>query len=337
MKLIVLAHYGEAQTIIDEYSLSKKSEELYQNEEFTLLLTGEGPFEATARVSRALASGEFSEVINLGIAGALDDSLKINEIHSVRTIYLSIDGKLQYKSFDLSSEGVDLITSFERILDPAKSQILSGMGKMVDRESWGVGFACKEYGVPFSSYKIISDRAGTIGACEVVKDQAHFLSLKLLEKLKEVLAAPTLDQTSFFASQLSEDFYFTFSLKHKFQNLVEKIILRDQVSVSDVFNGLPLKELQDSKLSPKLRAKALVEELEVLLDPFKGKLHHELNFWKRKYKDIDLITDPSWENSEVKFSFTAGSEEELQKKIEILNTVELKPFYDILDGRVHVE
>lgn len=337
MKLIVLAHYGEAQSIIDEYSLSKKSEELYQNHEMALLLTGEGPFEATARVSRALAGGEFSEVINLGIAGALDKKLEINEIHSVRTIYLAIDGKFQFKSFEISSEGVDLVTSFERILDSEKAHILSGMGHLVDREAWGVAFACKEYGVPFRSYKLISDMAGTIGACEVVKDEAQIFSQKLLDKLKKVLFNELKEKESFFTSELDKNFYFTFSLKHKFQNLVEKIILRDQVSLAEVMGRLPLEDLTHAKLSPKLRAKALVDELEILLDPFKGKLHQELNSWKKRYRPIDLVTDPSWENEEVKFSFTVNSEEELKDKIKILNTVELKPFYQILEGRVHVE
>ncbi len=337
MKLIVLAHYGEAQFIIEEYSLSKKSEELYQNEEFTLLLTGEGPFEACARVSRALASGAYSEVINLGIAGSLDDSLSLNGIHEVRSIYLAIDGKLQYKSFELGSTGVDLVTSFERILHPEKARPLTGMGKLVDREGWGVAFACKEHGISLRSFKLVSDQAGTLGACEVIRDLAQSFSLKLLEKLKEIVQLPLDEEESQLPLDLNNDFYFTFSLKHKFQNLLKQISVRDQLSVEEVLKKLPIHELTEAKLAPKLRAKALLAELEILLDPFKGKLQEALNDWKKVYRGIDLVTDPQWENDEIRFSFVASTELELSEKIQTLQKVDFKPFHNILAGKIHVE
>ena len=335
MKLIVLAHYGEAQSIIDHYSLSKKSEELYQNSELTLLLTGEGPFEATARISSLLALGNYSSVINLGIVGSLDASLPLGQIHEVRTIYLAIDGKLQYKSFTLANEGRDLITSFERILRADKAQVLRGFADLVDREAWGVAFACKEHGVPLRSFKLISDMAGELGACESVKENALIYSRQLLAKLSELLNLQ--EQARKNAYVLDDAFYFTFALKHKFQNLLEMICLRDELSEDEVMKKIDLNELKELNTSSKIRAKMLVDKLEILADPFKGKLQEALGNWKKKYQGLDIHTDSQWESEEVKFSFQIKNQEELQQKIQILQSVDLTPYQNLVQGRIDVE
>lgn len=336
MKLIVLAHYGEAQIIIDHYSLSKKSEELYQNDDLTLLLTGEGPFEATSAVSSLLATQKFNEVINLGIAGSLDQSAQQGVIYQVRSIYLVVDGKLQYKSFTLSDQGHDLITSFERILQPEKVKPLSGMGQIVDREAWGVAFACKEHGIKLSSYKLISDVAGTIGSCEAIKENAQSYSVLLLEKLKEVLQEESLHSHKK-EFNLGSQFYFTFSLKHKFNHLLEMISLRDQVSKEDVLSTLNINELLELNVTPKMRAKALVEKLEILIDPFKGELTLALKDWKKQYSQFDIFTDPSWESDEVKFSFSVKNSQELQERAALLSELDLEKFYDLQNGVIRVE
>lgn len=335
MKLIVLAHYGEAQSIIDHYSLSKKSEELYQNSQMTLLLTGEGPFEATARMSSLLGSGNYSSVINLGIVGSLNPKLLIGEIYEVRTVYLAIDGKLQYKSFTLSDKGLDLITSFERILKEEKAEVLKGFGELVDREAWGVAFSCKDHGVPLRSFKLISDVAGTLGACESVKESAPIFSLKLLAKLKEILNQK--EEAKPDGHALDDSFYFTFSLKHKFQNLLEMICLRDELSAEEVMKRVDLNELKELNISSKNRAKMLVDKLEILIDPFKGKLQAALLDWKKKYQGLDIITDPQWESEEIKFIFQVKDQDELKQKIHLLQSVDLAPYQNLLKGKVDVE
>lgn len=334
MKLIVLAHYGEAQSIIDHFSLSKKSEELYQNSELSLLLTGEGPFEATSRVSSLLGSGNYSEVINLGIVGSLSDKARIGDIFEIRTIYLVIDAKLQYKSFNFAGE-IDLITSFERILHPEKAQALKGFGDLVDREAWGVALSCKEHRVPLRCFKLVSDVAGTIGACESVKESAQSFSLKLLAKLEEVLGEKKEERNS--GINLDEHFYFTFSLKHKFQNLLDMISLRDELTHEQILEKVDLDSLKELNITSKARAKILVDKLEVLLDPFKGKLQEALVNWKKKYQGIEIFTDPQWESEEIKFTFTIKNSEEMKQKILVLNSVELTPFQNILEGKIDVE
>lgn len=334
MKLITLAHYGEAQSIIDRFSLSKKSSELYQNDELTLLLTGEGPFEACASVSSLLGQKNFSEVINLGIAGALDQKLLVGEIFEIRSIYLAVEGKLQYKTFKGAGQK-DLITSFERILGEDKAHPLRGFGDIVDREAWGVAFSCKEHGVPFRSFKLISDVAGTIGACEAVKESAQELSLKLLAKLEEVLGE--VNETREESFHLGNEFYFTFSLKHRLHHLVGMITLRDEITALDVFKKIDLGALKELNITPKARAKLLMEKLELELDPFKGKLQEALSEWKGNYQGLDIHTDPQWESQSVKFSFTVQNKNELEAKLELLAKVDLEPFYQILQGKVDVE
>lgn len=335
MKLIVLAHYGEAQSIIDHYSLSKKSEELYQNSQMSLLLTGEGPFEATTRISSHLGSGNYSEVINLGIVGTLNSKLVIGEVYEVRTIYLAIDGRLQYKSFTLSDQGLDLITSFERILRADKAEVLRGFGELVDREGWGVAFSCKEHGVPLRSFKLISDVAGTLGACESVKENAESFSLKLLDKLNKILNQKEEEKPQSYS--LDDSFYFTFSLKHKFQNLLEMICLRDELSVEEVMKKIDLNQLKELNISSKNRAKMLVDKLEILLDPFKGKLQEALVNWKKRYQGLDIMTDPQWENEDIKFIFQVKDQEELKEKVRLLQSVDLTPYQNLLQGKIDVE
>src|SRR5690606_22308536 len=108
-----------------------------------------------------------------------DEGLNIGEIYPVRMSYLIIGEKPQFKSFKSKNSGLDCLTSFERIISPEKAAPLKGLASLVDREAWGVAYAARSLGIDFESHKLISDVAGTIGACELIKDQATQWSEKL--------------------------------------------------------------------------------------------------------------------------------------------------------------
>lgn len=339
MHLITLAHTGEAQSIIERFNLQRISPQFYEGDDFDCLITGEGPFEAAIATSSALARKSYERVINLGIAGTLNVKMSPGTIHQVRTIYLVVNGSPQFKSFSLSSTGADLITSFERILSPEKADVLRGLGAMVDREAWGVAMAAKSALVSCESYKLISDIAGTREACELVKDRAQELSQHLCQFLMNLLANQNVSSSSPSMKVLDPSFYFTFSSQKKFQNLLHKLSLRKERSEVDVLSGFPVDDLKQKKMTPKGRALELLSLMEKELDPFKGALEEKLTLWKRPFQKhgIEITTDPTWEDSAVRVSLMASTQDELARKLEALANLNLKAFHSLREGKLDVE
>jgi Phosphorylase superfamily len=336
MHLITMAHLGEAQALIDEFELKKISPHHFENGQLILLITGEGPFEAASLTSYFLGKRDVKQIINLGIAGSLNDKMSIGEIYSIRSLYLAIDGKPQFKSFKLAEEGVDAITSFERILRPEKARPLSAIAQIVDREAWGVALSAKNFSIPFECAKLISDRAGEIGACELIREEAYSYSQKLSAYLKNKIDSHVSPEP------IDIDlagFHFTFSMGHHFKGLLQKISLRDGVSQEDILDLLPLEDLRSQKLRPKDRSSRLIEMLELKLDPLKEKLQAGIASWKSPYEKQGLIlqTDPTWENPSVKVSFEIESNQDLKVKMNQLSELDLSPFHQLRNGSFNVE
>lgn len=336
MHLITAAHAGEAQSIIEFYGLERKSPSLYTGATVSCLITGEGPFEASIRTSAALASGQYTSVINIGICGTLSSECILGEIYPVRTSYLVIEGKPQYKSFPAETKGMDLITTFERILHPEKAEILKGVGQLVDREAWGVGLAAKEHGVPFRCFKLVSDEAGTLGACEIVREKAAEYSQKLTEFLLPLLSSEQVDASSI---NLGPEFHFTFTTSKKLENLLSKISIRTEKTPEDILGELDLGSIKIIKVTPKERASIVLDKLEQKLDPFKGELKRRVEGWKttEEKKGMKLTTDPSLDSALVRISIDVSSPDELQEKIKTLKELDLNSFYQIREGVKDVE
>jgi hypothetical protein len=330
-----MAHLGEAQAIIELFQLKRLTPHYYEGDLIGCLITGEGPFEAVTQTAAILGQKKFTKVINFGIAGTLNSNHEVGSICEIRSIYLIIEGKPQFKSFSPSSTGVDCITSFERILSHEKAKILQGVGDIVDREAWGVAMAAKTLGVEFECYKLISDQAGTLGACEVVRDMAQEWSLKLAQFL-----AYKLKNTQIVGAVLDlEGFYFTFTMRHQFESMVTKLSLREEVSKEEILNSLPMNDLREQKQLPKERAQKLIQILEERLDPLKKELSIGLERWKKPFesKGIHLATDPIWEDPKVKITLQAANQDELEEKINTLSLLKLAPFINLRHGKLDVE
>lgn len=338
MQLITIAHLGEAQGLIERFNLKKSSETLYVGSLFNLLLTGEGPFEAAISTAAELGRADYQEVINLGICGALQTSLEIGSIFEVRSLYLSIDGKPQFRSFPLSDKGIDLLTSFERVLDPEKAQKLRGVAKLIDREAWGGAYAAKEAKVKFRSFKIISDHAGSIGACELVREKAEEFSQRLTSFFAENLLNTSSAQMED-SHTLGPEFYFSFSNTHRLSGLIQKLTLLRGVERSMILNQLPLQDLKDQKISPKERGKLLLEILENELDPFQGMIKKEISELKAEWerRGVKLLFDPRLEEEKITFSFEAKDSESLLSNLQKLESFNFDPISKIFKGEVDVE
>ncbi|WP_408096322.1 hypothetical protein ACJVC5_14875 [Peredibacter sp. HCB2-198] len=335
MHLITMAHLGEAQGVIEKFKLQRIDSDLFKNEELVLVLTGEGPFEASIKTSLMLGKFPISKVINLGIAGALNAELKVGEIYPIRTHYLVQDMRPAFKSFVSAEKGEDCLTTFERILDADKARALRGMGGIVDREAWGSAYAAKSAGIPFESYKLISDIAGTVGACELVRDHASEFSMKLALYLGTVLT----HKESVDEIVTLPGFHFTFTSGHRFKALLTKLSIKYEVSSEELLKTLNLDEIRESISFPKDRAKVLLEKMESKLDPFREKLKASKEKWTSPFTKvgISIETDPNWENKEVTLRFSVASDSELKSKLDTLNKLSLVPFSELMEGKLDVE
>lgn len=336
MHLITMAHLGEAQGVIEKFHLQKVRPDLFKNEEMVLLLTGEGPIEAVTKTALILPLYPFQEVLNLGVAGSLKNH-GIGEIYPIRSIYLVQDLKPGFKSFQVFTEGLDCLTSFERILDFEKAAKLRGLGELVDREAWGVAMAAKTAGIPFKAFKIISDVAGTIDACEIIKEKAHEFSEKLSDHLEIYLAS--INQKIQVAKKTLPGFHFTFSTEHQFKTLLQKLSIKEQRSEEEIIVSLNTQTLREQKLSPKERSRRLLDEMENRLDPLKAKLSQQKLLLQESFKEkgLTIVTDSQWENPKAIISFEAGTNLELQEKIEALKSMSLDSFTKIMNGDFSVE
>lgn len=335
MYLITMAHLGEALGVIDKFKLEKIKPDLYKNEAMVLLLTGEGPFEAATKTALALGSFEIKEVLNLGIAGTLSSELNVGDTVQVRSIYLINELRPHYKSFPSQDVGFDCLTSFERILDPEKVKILRGLGHLVDREAWGVAYASKTAGIPFRSYKMISDIAGTQAACELVKEDVFNFSLLLSEKLSTLIH----QEINLKKENYPTGFHFTFTTSHRFKVLLTKLEVKMEKSEEEILLDVSLDELRALEITPKEKTKLLIERLEHLLDPTKKNLTHVHKELTEQFSQeaIKIQIDPNWEDPKAILSFEVKDDLDIQDKIHSLKKLSIKKFTRIMNGEIDVE
>lgn len=330
MNLITMAHFGEAQGIIETFKLEKKSTNLFGSKDILLLITGEGPFEAAIKTSLTVPLYDIKQIFNVGIAGSLDERYLVGEILKVRTLYLAQDCKPQFKTFQSFEEGVDCITSFERILDPEKAQKLKGIGHLIDREAWGVAMAAKTAGIPFFCFKVVSDKAGTIEACEMVKEKVSIFSDKLKNIFLELFSeAPQKQKISL------DGFYFTVSTEHKFKQFLKKLSLKNEISEEELLHQLPLEKIRRQDILPKEKSKKLLEEMEDLLDPTKKILKEKIQKIKNEFfkSGFNVEVDPYLEKSSLTISIEVSNNQELQEKVINLQNMNIDSFTQLMKGK----
>lgn len=330
MHLITMAHFGEAQGVIEMLGLSRISEGLFGKEETLLIITGEGPFAALEKTARTLATFKINRVTNAGLAGALRSEHKLFDVIAVRTAYLFQGNRPAFSSFPLGQQGVDCMTAFDRVTDPETKKILSGFAGVVDRELWGVAFAAKQAGVPLRALKIISDSADSLEVCSDVRKLFGPLSEKLSQAIGEPTAGTRQNPIEL------PGFHFTFTTRHRFDNLLAKLTVKEEISAPEMLKKLDLRELAELEVAPKERTKRLIQKMELMLDPFKEKLLDLEENLKARFaaQGFSLLLDPDWERPSVTISFDARSSEDLQAKSAAMKQLSLEEFERVMRGDV---
>lgn len=321
MQLLTFAHRPEAQAFFDAFSFkSTATEGLYQSEFGWLLITGEGIHESIVSVASILgAHPEIREILNLGVAGSLRPSLKRHAIYEVRTAY-AFDEVPQYKSFPLSGE-VDCVTSGKRVLSPSQRAPLLAMGSVVDRELWGVCVAAKQHHKNVRSFKYISDEAGELGACEVVKDLAREASVALLERY---LALVPQDHSS---ELKLAGFYFTVSQEHLLKNFLHKLAIKWELTPEEVLEKLNVESLSQQKLLPKERTKRLLDILKKSLDPWGSEFEAKMHELFQPLHPISVTSATHFQTPELKLSCRFQSKEELEQILSTLDRFDWDTYF----------
>ena len=132
-----------------------------------VVLTGAGKVSAAVAVSRALAEGRPSEVLNIGTAGALRPGLaglyRIGRVaehdFDVRAIE-RITGDTFPGEIELDATAdTSLVTGDVFVQDEALRAALARRAHLVDMEGYAVARACVAFGVPCTMLKVVSDEA----------------------------------------------------------------------------------------------------------------------------------------------------------------------------------
>jgi adenosylhomocysteine nucleosidase len=128
--------------------------------EVTLARAGVGPVSAQSVTQRALSHLEFDHVVVSGIAGGLDPHLPVGTV-VVPEAVLDLRTGRRYRSSPI--EGVQLsglvATADQLITDEAKlAEILATGVAAMEMESSGVAAACEAAGVPWTTFRVVSDR-----------------------------------------------------------------------------------------------------------------------------------------------------------------------------------
>ncbi|MCB0414184.1 MAG: hypothetical protein KDD50_07615 [Bdellovibrionales bacterium] len=350
MNLLIFAHRNEALPFIQKSNswLSEKFTGVYKSNEEIILICGEGIEAAIGKTSALLGYLQAQEVsiekvYNIGVAGSLSDRIEIQKIYSLRTIYCEQKESLRFKSFTTADTEalVDGVSSDNRVLTDTYAQELNILGDTVDREAWGIAYACAIFKIPFYCFKIISDRAGSLTNCFEVKASYSIYSQKLfafyndfisIHKASPVKSNP--EPHTFFENH----FYFTQSTLLQIKKLIDILEKR----------GLPIKDIQSSKeyqlligsdLHPKKKTQELILLLKDFVDPMDSLARNQilsaikdLNYGKNK-----VTFDPQLEACEINLHSRIESQKDLDTLVAKLVQFNFSEIEKIFNGEINLE
>ena len=165
--LLVFAHRGEAGHFFKVYPYRKPVKDipgLYESDNHLILITGEGGGNVKISLQTVLdlLNLDIAEIINLGIAGALNPGLNLNEICEIRYVLIIKDEQeLESESFDIESESeLKCITTDKAISTRTEAKRLSEIGDIVDMEAWYIAKIAAFHDKQIRVIKLISDYPG---------------------------------------------------------------------------------------------------------------------------------------------------------------------------------
>jgi hypothetical protein len=344
MLLLTFAHRGEARSFLDRLNLTPiYGNTLFSFDDGLLLITGEGLFEAMNAVAKTVADfPSISKIINLGVAGALENELSQNEIVQVRTVYLELEGKPQFHSFstvnvDTVFKTVDCLTSTRRILDQSTATVLLPLAAIVDRELWAIARAVKDEKIPLISLKVISDlpTEETAEICQIVKDEADHYSNLLFDAWKSIInSEKKIEKTQ--DLPFAEKFHFTTSMKTSLTKKLSQLHIKyPNKNIKDLIN---FKNIIEKENRPKDKANELLHEINALLNPYRVYLEKRLSRLTIGLKSAGLSPsfDPNLEKVQLHIKGTMTSKKDIAKAIAELEKFDFVQLKTVLEGELDV-
>lgn len=350
MKLLTFAHRGEAQAFLSAENYRPVEfifDGLLKSDDHFLLITGEGVQSTSEKTIATLTrfGEEIDEVVNLGVAGSLNEKIKKYDLVWVRTAFAHHAEKLEFKSFTSGSgkAASDCMTAFARVLNHEEKKKLSLFADLVDRELWAAASAAHLFRKPFRSLKIVSDemKKEDTDICKFVKEEAPLYSQKLLEEFRakegkaeaEMIKSPV-DEMSF---STDKDFYFTVSQERKLLSTIEGLRLRgttEEMLLKDDF----VKNLKAEELLPKERTRLLLQFLSEKLNPVSKKIRESIEDSLTPLKDarIQVSYDNDFEEAWLNLSVRIQSSRDLEKVKNSLKIFSYEDFKKVLDGHFDV-
>tara|TARA_Y100000780_G_scaffold155505_1_gene140089 strand:+ start:121498 stop:122502 length:1005 start_codon:yes stop_codon:yes gene_type:complete len=334
MNLLVFAHRGEAQEFIKKLSMKGVSGHpgLYLNEDTALLITGEGIYEVFSKLGQILGEYSITKVFNLGIAGALEKSIRLNSFHEIKTVYCHT-GKPQFQSFTLNSEnsGIDVITSSERVLDDSYANELSNFAPLVDRELWAIAKVCDECSIPLRSFKLVSDMAGKSTDCFDLKEKALEFSTRLLEFWLGIEG----DQEEEPGSQ-EPPIQMSFTQKAKYRSLVKALGLKEGFDLAS-FESKALAEMKEG-LSSKQKANLLLEAMELGLNPVKLSTKKQFEKLSTPVQAIGarLLFDKNFEKKKFTLQMEINDQKNIDNLSKLSEILKFSDFEKVWNGELDV-
>ena len=334
MQLLCFAHLGEAQTFIKSLKLKMLEHHFYLGPKQAVLITGEGIDNTFTRLGYYLGKYNFTQIINSGIAGALNKKLDLNSIYSIRTIYAHNGNECKFHSYSSDTNtGVDCISCDQRVLTNELADLLFHHANIVDRELWAIAKIAQEFKIPWMSYKFISDYAGEQTACFDIKSRAKQYSDELYKYFCENLfmAIPPGTERKF-----ELPFHASFTQQKRIYNLVQLLNKQDQENLLD--NLIEQSKVENLDTKDKVKAQKFIHFLEHKITPVKEIINNEIHKATKPLTDIgtQVQLDPKLENKKIILKTEINSETNIEKLIIALHEFNYKRIEQIWDGKLDV-
>ena len=193
MILLTMAHKGEAQEFIrrkHNIRVEFYFTGLYRHEDELLLLTGSESENIGERISAVILyfGSRITDVLNFGIAGALNKELQINQVYGVKRV-IAEDRPPTQENYYLTANLrglVDCVSTAQPVLTDEQARSLAARADIVDMENWHVAMACQKRQLPLKSYKLISDFAGSGTDSKAIRKNAALFSRHLFDFYKKL-------------------------------------------------------------------------------------------------------------------------------------------------------
>ena len=234
---------------------------------------------------------------------------------------------MQFQSFSTRfSEGIDCVSSEKRVHEKNLATHLSHFADLVDCELWSIAFACKNYQIPFESFKWGLDRADRFK--QVVEEE--LFSHEFLNHYQKQISKKAISSNKSPEFFLDSRFYLTFSQKQKLQSLLNSIKRKEpHFHLKEIANSLFLSS------HPKKNTHKLIDALKKKLSPELHTLQEELQrmnspLVKAKTK---VSFCKNYEASDIELKVTLSKRKDLDELIKALNLWPYEKIQEKLEGK----